>query len=288
MRRFVAPGKIVVLGEYAVLDGAPAVVAAVESGVACTWHPASGRHTTSDVGDTTFVDAALTATNAPGGRYAFASHKPPRTETKPGLGGSAAATVVATYAALTLAGRPHGPEDVFRTAYAVHHEVQGSGSGVDVAASTTGGVLRYVRGEPGTPLPAVDMVVVWSGQSARTGPRVRQYLSLANRQPFVDETLATVDGFADSPVEAMQAAHDALHAMAKQAGIAYATPALDRIAALARAHGGAGKPSGAGGGDCAIAVFPATDQRDAFIDACRGEGFGIVSSTLAPGVHEVL
>ena len=76
--------------------------------------------------------------------------------------------------------------------------------------------------------------------------------------------------------------------MADQAGIAYATPALTRIAQIAEAFGGAAKPSGAGGGDCAVALLPDPSARDAFLLAITAGGFGVVSSKLAPGVHEVL
>src|SRR5690606_5262681 len=137
-RAFFAPGKVVVAGEYAVLDGAPAVVAAVDLGVSVTFEAGPPGIVTPD-GDTRFVAPALAAVDAPAGRYAFAARGGPDLPGKPGLGGSAAATAVAVHAGLALRGAPADPDVVFPVASEVHHRVQGSGSGIDVAASTYGG-----------------------------------------------------------------------------------------------------------------------------------------------------
>ena len=40
-----APGKLVLVGEYAVLDGAPAIVAAVDRGVRCVLSPGDAVET---------------------------------------------------------------------------------------------------------------------------------------------------------------------------------------------------------------------------------------------------
>jgi phosphomevalonate kinase len=63
------------------------------------------------------------------------------------------------------------------------------------------------------------------------------------------------------------------------------TPSLARVAALAEAHGGGAKPSGAGGGDVALAFFADEDRAEAFRGACRLEGLTLVP--LAMGVEGV-
>ena len=100
---------------------------------------------------------------------------------KLGLGSSAAIVVAALGAC--AAARGENPSDpavrqaIFRVARASHAEVQNGGSGVDVAASTYGGALRYslTDGNPDRPdfravqMPAgLVMQVFWSGTSART------------------------------------------------------------------------------------------------------------------------
>jgi phosphomevalonate kinase len=163
--------------------------------------------------------------------------------------------------------------------------VQGSGSGVDVAASTWGGFLRFDPADPArsASVPAPRFAVVWSGQSARTGPRVQAYKAWSGREAFVRESAALTHAFANDPVAAVRASRRLLVAMAESAGLDYRTPELDRLADMAEACGGAGKPSGAGGGDCLIAVFPDDDARAAFVAAA---GPGVLPLRLSAGVHE--
>lgn len=285
--RIVAPGKLVLLGEYAVLDGAPAIVAAVNRGVRCDVSEADAT-TWSTPGDDRFVAAALAAAHAPPGHYAFADHDPPATQTKPGLGGSAAAVVAAIWAAEVRRGGSPDPDRLHALARRVHHQVQGSGSGIDIAASTYGGVLRFQDGTASALDVGLDPVVVWSGRSAKTGPRVQRYRSLAEpaRRRFVTAMTEAVAGFAADPVAATRAGWRALCAMASAADLPYRTPTLDRIVELAETYGGAGKPSGAGGGDCAVALFSRDDDRKAFLGACQAHDLPIVAIQVATGVTE--
>jgi hypothetical protein len=61
--RLCVPGKLVLLGEYAVLDGAPAVVLAVDRGVVVEGAPGGGGlHIETPDGDDRFVRPALAGT----------------------------------------------------------------------------------------------------------------------------------------------------------------------------------------------------------------------------------
>ena len=272
--RVLAPGKLVIVGEYAVVDGGPALVLAIDRGVRCAVHGGAGplEIETPD-GDDRFVRPALAGRT---GRFVFGAWNPVDLPGKPGFGGSAAACV----AACVAAGRPASD------AFSIHHAVQGSGSGVDVAAAVHGGMIRFQQGES-RPVPPVHPVVVYSGASARTGPRVQRYRAWAARAAFVEQSAAVVDDFTADPVRALAEAGRLLHAMAHAAGLAYRTPGLDRIGALARVHGGAAKPSGAGGGDCAIALFDDPDAGAAFARACAAEGLPPIPVSPAPGAHRV-
>lgn len=267
-----APGKLVLIGEYAVLDGAGAVVAAVDHGVSCAWSPGPTGWTVP--GDDRFVAAALAGLPEAAGTFAFEDWNPVDLGgAKPGFGGSAAATV----AAVIAAGR--APDDAF----AVHHAVQGSGSGVDVFAALNGGVRRF---PDGAPVPAPCFSVVWSGRSAQTGPRVQQYRAWSGRAAFVDDSRSLVDGFGLAPVAATREAWRLLRDMAEAAGIAYRTPEHDAIVALAERFGGAAKPSGAGGGDIAVAVFPDDGARVAFEGYCRAASLQVIPCRIAPGAGQ--
>ncbi len=271
--RVFAPGKAVVLGEYAVLDGAPAIVAAVPQGVVCEVSPADALLIETPHGDDRFVRAALLAAEAPLARYAFSDAAPLTGARKPGLGGSAAATVAAVRAADLAAHRARTDDDTFDLARRVHHAVQGSGSGIDVAASTYGGFTRFSRTHRPAPAPAAPFLLVDSGTSAQTGPRVARYLAWPDRAAFIADSTAAVDAFAAQPIPAMRAAADALARMARAAEVDWSTPAHEAIRALALAHGGAAKPSGAGGGDVAIALLPDPDAERAFAAAAEALGF---------------
>lgn len=266
-----APGKVVLVGEYAVLDGAPALVLAIDRGVRCEVSAGSGVETPD--GDDRFVRPALR--DGPEARYRFSAWNPVDLPGKPGFGGSAAACVAACIAA----GRP-GSE-----AYEIHRRVQGGGSGLDIAASLHGGLIRFQQGSV-TPLTHdVHISIIWSGQSASTGPRVLQYQRWAGRERFVADSTAVVERFLADPIGALAENGALLTAMAREAGLAYATEGLSRIAALAAAHGGAAKASGAGGGDCAVAVLPDASARAAFERACAAEGLAPIPAREAPGAR---
>lgn len=254
------------------LDGAGAIVAAVDHGVECTWGP--GALGWSTPGDDRFVRAVLGELPLEIGQFSFTDWNPvDLAGAKPGFGGSAAATV----AAVLAAGRRPA------LAFDIHHKVQGGGSGVDVFASLNGGVRRFPDGAVIAPPP---FAVVWSGKSAETGPRVRQYEAWGRafprkRRSFVLDSRALVDAFGVEPVASTREAWRRLRAMARDAGLDYDTPEHTALAEAAERFGGAGKPSGAGGGDIAVAVFQEPGACDAYAAHCTSEGFTVIPCRVA-------
>lgn len=277
-----APGKLFILGEYAVTDGGPALVAAVNRGVACQ---VSGGDALRTPGDNRFAKATLLAVGAPPRNYSFSDWNPAQLSEKGGFGGSAAACAAAAVAGTLAAGKPVN-EALCDLAVQTHQEVQGSGSGMDVRASFHGGLRRYHGQKVGPPMQGHPFVAVYSGTSAQTGPRVQRYKAWSDREAFVRDSAALLALFAIEPCSALSQAYDLLRTMARLAGLAYDTPALSRIAALAEAHGGAAKPSGAGGGDVAIALVPDPKARASFTAACALEGLTPVPIRLAAGAKE--
>ena len=263
LRSIQVPGKLVLIGEYAVLDGAPAWVAAVDRGVRCEVWEGEGIEVPED---DRFVRAALGWDGkaawglAPPHRYCFSDWNPPGLAEKAGFGGSAAAVVAARRAA--------GLDPA--SSFAIHHAVQGSGSGIDVFASLHGGIRRFPDGkELGRPL---QLVAVWSGRSAKTGPRVARYQAWAGRSGFVEESTALVQDFPNDPILCLRDAYRLLQQMAEEAGLDYDSPEHQKIASLARYFGGAAKPSGAGGGDVAVALLPDPESLDEFVAALTRMG----------------
>jgi phosphomevalonate kinase len=251
MTTITAPGKLMIAGEYAVIDGAPAIVLAVNRGVRCDIAVHDTLLIETPDGDDRFVRSQLEGHI---GHYRFSAWNPTGLPEKPGFGGSAAACVAACLAA----GLPG------QDAVQIHHTVQGGGSGADVLASAIGGMIRFHRGSA-TALTPIHPVVIWSGKSAKTQPRVDHYLSVANRDAFVRQSTEIVNAFVDDPLAMLAENAQLLMHMSVETGLPYMTPALASIRTLAKQFGGVAKPSGAGGGDCAIALFPDPDAEAAFI-----------------------
>ena len=155
-----APGKLFLLGEYAVLAGGWSLVCAMDRFVHIRQHdgqPPGYRVEGADFeASDTLPRAVLRHARADegvlGSLLADVSQLYHRGE-KLGLGSSAAST-----AALLEAVAPQlSPMERFATAFAAHREIQnGRGSGGDIAAACFGGVLAYKLDEPQQPFPLLE------------------------------------------------------------------------------------------------------------------------------------
>jgi phosphomevalonate kinase len=265
-----APGKLVLSGAYAVLEGAPCLVAAVDRfAIADASRPASMV--------TDEVRAAIEAGALKAAPWFDASGlretAPDGTSRKLGLGSSAAILVASLVASLgeQLADEGALREQVFSIALAAHRKAQGGGSGVDVAASTFGGVLRADLGPDGAlavvphPLPAGTVVEVFASPvSAVTRDLLARVRSLAAREPARHRACLDAAGAGaraavaartvDALVQAVSAQTDALAALGQASGAPIVTTEVSGLRPLAAEEGGTFAPSGAGGGDIAIFV----------------------------------
>jgi phosphomevalonate kinase len=259
-----APGKLVLSGAYAVLEGAPAIVTAVDR-----WVTADAGRPAERV--TPEVAEALGASGAAW----FDASALREGERKLGLG-SSAAILVASLAARLLAERGRLDdielaEAVFERALAAHARAQGGGSGIDVAAATYGGTLAYrlAAHEPVvtrvTLPPALVVETWWSGEPATTSDLVRRVRELREREAETFETLmgaqadaarraerALLAADASGFLAALHAQRAALTALGRAAGADIVTAAALRLAAAALPA--AVLPAGAGGGDVLLHV----------------------------------
>lgn len=308
-----APGKVFLVGEYAVLEGAPAVLAAVNRNASAQFLPglepaspviaAAQREAIAALGD---LAAAL-----PPGAPLVHTESFSQAGRKLGLGSSAAATVAAVGAIFEVAGRPvAGHVDrVHAVADAAHRAAQGGvGSGADVAAAVHGGLLEVVR--PGEGLPATrrltpprqpELVVLSTGQAASTTEMVAAVRAFATRTPplyrwLMDELRAHAVHFGDelaagNVAGVIEAAHgygDLLKELGSLAGVPIVSAAVDEAARVARQLGGTAKVSGAGGGDIAIALLPNAETATRFVAQCPA-GLSVLDVRIEPrGVHRRL
>jgi len=308
-----APGKLFLTGEWAVLRGAPALVVAVDrvarveldategDGALTVESVAEGRTWRGGAGDT-----------PPGGdagavvavlRHLGWAHGVVRVDTRPfligerklGLGRSSATIAAATVARRALDGRGVDAASVLTDALAANAVFQGGqGSGADVAAAVHGGVVAAERHDDDLcvtryALPAgLELVAGWTGESAPTTPLVAAFAAMPS-PPVLDDLAATARAAVDAVVRrdagaltlAVERSNTLLARFGDETGLPIVTPALRRLVDVAREAGAVAKPSGAGGGDCGIAIAPSSRVAAAVRAAWRDAGILPLDVTVA-------
>jgi phosphomevalonate kinase len=337
-----APGKLVLVGEYAVLTGAPAIVMAADRRARVQVARANGR-----------ADGRESIVHARGGvagaaRYLFAGGRVTRSgETLPlvdailnelvselelddaapfaveldtsaffaasgtagahklGLGSSAALTVAFASALAEYTGRPRRQEQrwISRLISAHRHFQSGRGSGLDIAASLSGGVISYrMNGADESPTivarPLPDTFVtmaIWSGHAASTGVALERLERWRAQAPAtharVLAELGELASAADEAARVRDAATlltvvdsyaDALRRFGDASGIEIYGVGHARIAALARERGVVYKPCGAGGGDLGVACSTERVSLEELRAALESEGFSALDLAIDP------
>ncbi len=295
-----APGKLVLSGAYAVLEGAPCLVAAVNRYVVAD----ASRPATLVTDEVRCALASGALARAPWfDASALREQAPDGTSRKLGLGSSAAILVAALGAEIGDRIEDEGAlrAAVFPAALAAHREAQGGGSGVDVAASAFGGVLLAQLGEGGAlhaaphALPEGTVVEVFASPvSAVTRDLLARVRALAAERPArhracldaaAEGARAAVEARATAAlVRAVAAQADALAALGEEAGAPIVTEEVAALRPEAAAEGGAFAPSGAGGGDIAIFVGEAPSS-ERFRSAAASRGLTRIELAVgAPGL----
>ena len=316
-----APGKLVALGEYAVLDGAPAVVFAVDRFVEVTMEASSDGvyRLVTRAGETTerilepgrpsgvpIVDTVGASVALPVGWHAtidsralFAGAQ------KLGLG-SSAAVVCAWAGAFAAFAREQGLVDVADPGVGglieTHRGLQGGkGSGLDVAASYTGGAITFRLTGSLVPqigsvrLPnSVGFAGIFTGRSASTPELVSRYRAWRARRPQeaaalvrrltaqAEQGCAALSGDdAAGWLEAFEAYGQSLGELGVAIGADIVTAEHREIGVEARRHGIAYKVSGAGGGDLGLACAADLEALEAFSQSVEDRGFRVIKVSLA-------
>ncbi len=294
----IAPGKAILCGEYAVLHGAPAIAVAVDRTAraqnATAFVRQAVNHAERRVGPAPSPVVVDTAQLFEG-------------EHKLGLGSSAAVTAATVGLIFALKDATLSDKRaLFDVADAAHAEAQGTrGSGVDVACSVYGGAVRFSRNQGTVEIVPVDLpdnvrlTFIWAGKPASTAELIGRVKQLAETAPArhdsaIARLTAQARAFAAAvtanDAAALIAAADAYGQAMAQLGDAAACEIVTRphalLAALARRHGGAGKPSGAGGGDLGVAFTVGADATRALREDLRGAGLTVLSlGAPAPGLR---
>lgn len=301
-----APGKLFLGGEYAVLHGAEAVITAVSRRAVAF---VSEQRERSSV----FVTAAREHVQSCLKNLPASSHSLPPIGVKSsgfqiehhklGLGSSAAVTAAATGLLFELAGlqvKEHR-NVISRIASDAHRAAQGGkGSGADVATSVMGGTILFTMGGVLIPVsqPGVRTVAVWSGASASTSEMIGRIQEFKRRSPGAHAACfdalregarvvadAWREGTPAGVIAASKQYARLMERLGRESGAPIVTRELKSLANLAESVGGAAKPSGAGGGDIAVAFFDDDDAVEEFRKRClRMELRPLDLQTCAPGL----
>ncbi len=287
-----APGKLMLMGEHAVVYGRPCIVTAVSERLMVSEGVPSG--------DTRFLDAAVALWGKPGMHISATSSF----SGSYGLGSSSAVTV----AALKYLRPKATNKELFDAAYTIVLEIQGKGSGFDVAAAIWGGTLYFVTGgKVIEPLHSKNMplVIGYTGIKADTVTIMREVGEKMKAQP--ERVNRIYDAIAKLVEEAKRIMLEgpARNASACVAGgdwervgklmdfnqeylrdLGVSSEKLEALISAAKGAGAYGaKLSGAGGGDCMICLAPPNKQKS--IEEAIGKAGGQVIhiTTGAEGVR---
>ncbi len=289
-------GKVILLGEHAVVHGRPALVAGLPQGVTVRALPAPDAVTRLQV-PAWDVDAPL---DGPGelsrGLRALLRADPdahalpplrfvvePELPAGAGLGLSAALGVALARALDARAGRERSSRSLLEQVDAWEKVFHSTPSGVDAAMAASGGLALFRRGQPLEPLEPAEplwVAVGHSGEPGRTVETVRMVARQLEREP------ARVEGTFDALASLVRNARLALiggesNALGRLldlaqlllASLMVSTPRLEELCRAARAAGALGaKLTGGGGGGCMLALADSSDEADRIAEALRREG----------------
>lgn len=312
-----APGKLMLLGEHAVVYNRPCIVTAVGQRMFVTLETLTNESFELDAPDVEIFGykkqiSQLGEGDIPkGAKFVemavknffkkYEVKKGLRITTKSefsslfGFGSSSASTVCVLRGLAELMHTKLSNKELFDLAYKTVLDIQGKGSGFDVAAAIYGGTLYFVTGgkviEP-IQLDDIPLVVGYTGIKADTVTLIKTVAERALRHKDLVETIYTQMGkMVDSAKVAFKTKNWALvgelmnfdQGMLEALGVSSAQLA-GMIHAARDAGAWGAKLSGAGIGDCMVALA-APDKKQAVTEAITKAGGQVLN--VASNVHGV-
>ena len=276
-----APGKVILLGEHAVVYGFPALAGPLEQGVTVSLEQGgSGISLKGTAEGPSLIAHALRkcaqAFHVSNVEVEITGDLPQSV----GLGSSAAVSVALVRAFAAAAQINMRPQGLIERAMELEQEFHGAASGVDHNVSFERKLIRYVKGHRGQPviLPRQVEVVVWvvepRGSTRERVAEIKRKQELDSER--ANQTFESIGRLVDEAGEALEEgelravgkAMDANHQHLQELGLS--TPGLDAACARLRAMGAFGaKLTGAGGGGAVVALF---EDADPVVSALGAEG----------------
>ena len=279
-----AAGKVILLGEHAVVYGRPALAAGLplwlEAEVIAGEGPArleSDRHADDPRPARLVAEAAAAVGLEARGLVVRVCSEVPAGV---GVGSSAALAVAVLRSLAAAAGRRLAHDEELEIATRLESIFHGHPSGIDPVAAALGGCFRFVRGtppaiapvRPAVPLP---LVIAFGAEPRSTGAavmglRARWEVERARHEALFDAVATTVeDGVRAAEagdLGALGRAFDRNQALLEALGVS--APEVEGLVARARASGALGaKLTGGGAGGAVIAVAPEPERLAAALGA---------------------
>lgn len=220
---------------------------------------------------------------------------------KYGLGSSAAVTVATVRALCKYYGLEVDNSIIFKISAIAHLKVQGNGSLGDIASSTYGGIIYYISPDKNWILESLHseklneiihkpwpnlvieklnlpttsrLLIGWTGSPASTSILVEQIAYSKSQQKelysnFLTESKQCINhmkqGFINNNLKIIQEEiiknRRLLNELSTFTNVTIETPTLTQLCDIAIKYGAAAKISGAGGGDCGIAIVENNDTK---------------------------
>jgi mevalonate kinase len=269
-----AAGKVILLGEHAVVYGRPALAASLPIGLEVEVETGVGPlRVVSDRAELTADPRPVVLARQAAEILGLASQElvlRVRSELPPGVGlGSSAALAVAVLRALAaVAGRQLARDEELALGRRLEAVFHGTPSGIDPAAALLGsGCFRFVRGDPPTITPLrvarpFPLIVVLGGRVRSTGTavaglRARWDADRPRYERLFDDVASTVEAAAlaieRGDLAALGRAFDRNQELLAALGVS--APEVEEMAAAARRAGALGaKLTGGGAGGAVVAV----------------------------------
>ncbi len=213
-----------------------------------------------------------------------------------GFGSSSASTVCTIKALSELLDLRLSAKDIFDISFKTVLDIQGKGSGFDVAAGIYGGTLYFITGgktiEP-LPIKKLPLIVGYSGIKADTVMLIHHVKEKADKYPQIIDSLYTNITYLVESAKISLMTND-MQTLGEMMNfnqgyleaLGVSSQKLSSMIYGARSKGAYGaKLSGAGGGDCMIALSSDEKKRDVEAGITQFEGEILHVDTNAEGVR---
>jgi len=295
-----APGKLMLFGEHAVVYNRPCIVTAVSSRIYVEMEKILGdfKIEAPQVKDARFIKEALRVFKE---KYKADQGLSIKTKadfsSQYGFGSSSAVTVATLYGLSKIYRINLSKKDFFDLGYQVTLNIQGVGSGFDIAAAVYGGTNYFVTG--GKTIESLEVadlpiVVGYSGVKADTSTIVKNLkfkikneklqLKIKNLFDLIKKIVEEAKVFlARRRWQRVGQLMNENQKLLQRLGVS--TGKLNKMCQAAISAGAYGaKLSGAGGGDCMIALVPKEERKSAEAAIAEVGGEVIKVETNAEGV----